>query len=285
MTVLLTKKKANWARSRSTKQLRGTPLPPNAAVAQRYAAVIERAITEMTRETNREIIKLMRSQTADAYFAEDADIGSQARILTNALMDKFNGLFDGVAKMAAKRMAKQTEEASQSSLHGSLKDLSGGLSIKTDVLRGQMQPVITASIAENVGLIKSIPVEYMPRVRTAVMKSIMSGGLQTLVPALKKSGQITQRHAELMAMDQTRKLYSAINVHRMKALGIKQFQWHHSASSQQPRKDHIEMDGKIYSFDSPPVIDRKTGERGFPGQAINCRCFMSPVIEFSGDDE
>jgi uncharacterized protein with gpF-like domain len=45
------------------------------------------------------------------------------------------------------------------------------------------------------------------------------------------------------------------------------------------------MDGNVYSFDDPPIIDKNTGERGIPGQAINCRCFMVPVIEFEDEEE
>jgi uncharacterized protein with gpF-like domain len=32
-----------------------------------------------------------------------------------------------------------------------------------------------------------------------------------------------------------------------------------------------------------PVIDPRTGERGIPGQAINCRCVMRPLVEFKGE--
>jgi len=42
---------------------------------------------------------------------------------------------------------------------------------------------------------------------------------------------------------------------------------------------------EIFSFDDLPVIDRRSGERGIPGQAINCRCRMAPVIEFDNDEE
>ncbi|RIQ43658.1 phage head morphogenesis protein, partial [Bordetella avium] len=34
--------------------------------------------------------------------------------------------------------------------------------------------------------------------------------------------------------------------------------------------------------DNPPIIDKTTGERGLPGQLINCKCRMRPVIDFSG---
>jgi hypothetical protein len=39
------------------------------------------------------------------------------------------------------------------------------------------------------------------------------------------------------------------------------------------------LNGYIFPIDKPPVIDRKTGERGYPAQLINCHCFLTPVIE------
>jgi uncharacterized protein with gpF-like domain len=36
----------------------------------------------------------------------------------------------------------------------------------------------------------------------------------------------------------------------------------------------------VYSFDDLPVVDERTGETGIPGQAVNCRCTMSPVFDF-----
>ena len=33
-----------------------------------------------------------------------------------------------------------------------------------------------------------------------------------------------------------------------------------------------------FPIDRPPVIDKKTGQRGFPAQLINCKCFLTPVL-------
>ena len=66
----------------------------------------------------------------------------------------------------------------------------------------------------------------------------------------------------------------------MEKLGLKKFEWLHSGGGHHPRPDHVAMSGNIYSFTSLPIIDSKTGERGIPGQAINCKCVMRPVIEF-----
>ena len=37
------------------------------------------------------------------------------------------------------------------------------------------------------------------------------------------------------------------------------------------------LNGYVFDISKPPVIDTKTGERGYPGQCIGCRCFLVPI--------
>jgi SPP1 gp7 family putative phage head morphogenesis protein len=178
-------------------------------------------------------------------------------------------------------MVKEAAAASRTQLHSSLQKMSGGMSLKTSVLdTPQLLNIYKASVTSNVALIKSIPSQYMDSVNGAVMRSITTGnGLQDLVPALEQYAGITHRRATNIALDQTRKAYNSINKGRMQDIGVEKFMWHHSGGGMHPREDHIQMDGNIYSFANLPVIDQNTGERGIPGQAVNCRCTMSPVFE------
>lgn len=281
--TLLTKKREAWAAHRSeAPTFTGSQLHAPAAVSSRYVTALAALTAQMTAQTEREVRRLFQTDAASAQFGQDATISSQSRILLNALTAKFNDLFAKRAKDLAEQMVDGSAKASASSLHSSLEKLSGGLSLKTKISNPNLSNIYKASVAENVGLIKSIPQQYLQRVEGAVMRSITSGnGLQDLVPALQQYEGQTHRRARNIALDQTRKTYNAINRGRMEAIGIKKFQWHHSGGGAHPREDHIEKDGRIYRFDDPPVIDPRTGERGIPGQAINCRCTMSPVFDFS----
>ena len=86
--------------------------------------------------------------------------------------------------------------------------------------------------------------------------------------------------AKNVALDQTRKAYQSMNAERMRAAGVKSFEWIHSGGGQKPRPDHVAMSGNVYRYDNLPVIDKRTGERGIPGQAPNCRCTARPVLDF-----
>jgi SPP1 gp7 family putative phage head morphogenesis protein len=209
----------------------------------------------------------------------DASVSSQARILMDKLTDKFTKLFDDKSEAVVNKMLKANSTASAASLQSSLKKLSGGVTLKTNNISGQLKEILKASVNENVELIKSVGADYLSNVKKQVMRSITTGnGLADLVPALKRYKGITERHAKNMALDQTRKVYNSMNRSRMESANIKQFKWLHSGGGQHPRPDHVAMNGNIYSFDNLPVIVPKTGERGIPGQAINCKCTMTPVF-------
>lgn len=286
MARILTRAKQKWADSHKPKVLLGTPLNPNISDAIKYKRKLSRLIDLMTNEVEKQIKKLFETEHAEEYFAQDASISSQARILTNALTKKFEDLFASIAKPLAEQVANNADKSSSIALHSSLAELSGGLSLKTTGLSSDLLDVVNATITENVGLIKSIPTQYLEGVQGAVMRSITGGrGMADLVPYLQAHKSITNRRANLIALDQTRKAFNNLNKGRMQKLGIKQFKWLHSGGSNEPRKQHIEMSGKIYDIDNPPFIGVMYGAQvfGFPGQLPNCRCRMLPVIKFSED--
>ena len=261
---------------------RGGILRPSVAHAARYASELDKLLAEMIGKTEREVTKLFTSQVAiESHVTTDASISSQSRILMNALISEFSVLFNEAARGLSKRMVSSVLKDSETGLTRSLKDVSSGVTLKTDILkRGPVAEIAKASVAENVGLIKSIPKAYLGKVQSAVMRSITTGnGLQDLQPFLAKQKGITERHARNMALDQTRKTYNGINKGRMQAAGIGEFEWIHTGGGQKPRPDHVEMSGNVYSFADLPIIDRKTGERGIPGQAPNCRCTMRPILK------
>ena len=280
--MILTKKRGAWAAQRATAPtFKGDKLHPPAAVMTRYVNALAALTAQMTAQVNREVRKLFASDAALAHFGQDATIASQSRILMNSLAAKFNDLFAKRAKDIATTMVDGATKASGATLNSSLATLSGGLSLKTHLGGAELSNITTASVAENVSLIKSIPQQYLDKVQGAVMRSITSGnGLQDLAPALEQYEGQTHRRATNIALDQTRKVYGAVNGARMRSIGLKQFMWHHSGGGAHPREDHVEMDGGIFDFDDLPVIDVNTGERGLPGQAVNCRCVASPIFSF-----
>lgn len=283
--IRLSPKREAWAAARNDHTFTGTPLNPPDVVEAKFRAELDRMVERMQRVTVRELDKLYRSPEAPTV-AMDASFSSMAARLVRELTKRFTALFVDRAGGLAKAWAEGISRQSAVGLGQSLKDVSGGVTLKTDVISGAVADVVKASIKQNVALIKSIPREYFLEIEGEVMRSIQTGrGMADLQPFLEKRYGITKRRAALIARDQTSKATAAINRARMQGLGVKKFKWLHSMGGKEPRPLHKNvLNGNVYSFDDPPVIDERTGERGYPGALINCRCRMIPVIEFKADD-
>jgi hypothetical protein len=104
-------------------------------------------------------------------------------------------------------------------------------------------------------------------------------------------GAITKAWAEVIADDQINKASERLRVAKWKKNGVRMVRWVHS-NFDEPRPYHKEewdnksgifdgrpngLNGYIFPIDYPPVIDPTTGERGYPGQLINCKCHLEPI--------
>ncbi|EBA4600787.1 phage head morphogenesis protein [Salmonella enterica subsp. enterica] len=279
--ISLTEKRAQWARQFKPQIIRGTPLSYNAALAGRVESELINLVRQMTKETRRDVLALFKSDAGRQFFGMDASVSSQSRILLNSLSNKFMKVFKSRAKRITEKMLSGAAATSRSNLSQSIEQLTGGVTLSTDIFSGALKEKLSAAATQSVNLIVSIPEKYLASVKNAVTSSISTGnGLADLVPFFEKQDGVTERHARNMALDQTRKVYNTINAERMKSVGISKFEWLHSAGGHHPRPYHLHtLNGGIYDLNDPPVIDPKTGERGLPGQLPNCKCRMRPVIE------
>lgn len=277
---------------RPNEPLRGGVLSPNAAIQRDFEVAILAMIRRLADETKKTIARVFAEAAHDAADAAPregaiagfSNISSQARIQLNALMEKYEPMFSRLAKKATKRMMDRTIQNSAVTLGMSLREISQSVQLNAKAMSPALLDIINASTTEAVGLIKVIPTTYLTKVQGAVMRSITTGqGLKDLTPFLEKAYRQNVRHARNVAMDQTRKAYSGITAQRMVDVGVQEYEWVHVAGSKEPRIDHVEMSGNVYRLDDPPVIDKRTGQRGKPGDAIYCRCKMRPIVRFHAD--
>lgn len=280
--IRLTKKREKYVDQRSSGKLVGGALRPSAGQIERYSAEITKLLRLMYREYRAELVKTFDDTPA---IVMDASIANKASVALNALKRRFARLFRERAPVIVENMLRGVDKASTDTLNTSLKELSGGITLKTDKMPAALKQVVQSAIKENVALIKSIGEKYHTQIEGAVMRSLQPGGrgLADVREFLDKYEGITDRRRDLIAMNQVRRVTSAIQVERAKSAGVKEFVWRHSRGGAHPREIHERLDGKVFSLDNLPVID-KDGTRGLPGSLPNCKCFFVPQLSW-GDDE
>lgn len=281
MVKLLTRRKEAWvARRKDINVLRGTPIRPNAAVQTRYHQRIDALQREMIADVEKEINAWLDADHVEKYFATDRGVTDDIKVKFKHLWKKWEKIFAEKAESVVDVFINQSDKANSASVHASLKKLSGGLSLGTRKLDYDSTQVAKAAAAENVGLITSIPQEYLNRIEGAVYRSITHPeGRDYLQREIMRTNQVTTRRAAMIAGDQTRKVNMALTAGRMQKVGVKKFEWVHVPSSQ-PRKLHVHLDGKVCSWDNPPIIQKDPEIRGYPAQLINCKCQCVPVFDF-----
>lgn len=251
------------------------------SAGEQYSRRLRKLVKQMTDETRREVMALFRSDDAREYFAADANIAIQFREMLSLLTVRFETLFERHGENIAKAMIDRTDEAAKLQLQNSFNSFVDAVTLRVDDMPSGMKEILAASVSENVDLIKSIPSQYLDKVKGAVMRSITTkeGGIGRLTEELQKYDGITKRRAGLIAMDQTRKIHSNINVARAKSSGVKRGIWVHTGGTKEPRKSHKEFNGKEFDLaKGAPIGDN--GEYVMPSQCPFCRCTFIPVVDF-----
>ncbi|MHC5542035.1 phage head morphogenesis protein [Singulisphaera rosea] len=277
-------RKTPWVDNSRKGIVKGKPLNPSAAIEQRYYLALQVLIDRMTSDTEHELQKLFKTEHAEEFFAQDASVSSQARILTNALIKKYTDLFASLSKPMAEELADQSDKASDIAVKSSIRSMTDQVTLSTKTITsGPLADILNATVTENVALIKSIPAQYLGGVQQAVMRSITTGnGMQELVPYLQKHKGITLRRARFICQDQTKKAMANLSFARLKKAGIASAIWRHTSGSRHPRQTHIHMDGETFLL-SEGLYDSAVKRNVKPGELPGCACRAQPILSFDGE--
>lgn len=186
--------------------------------------------------------------------------------------------FNDAAPKIAEAYLRGSFKSTDSAMRKALKD--AGISVKFK-MSAAMRDAFNASLDENVGLIKSIPEQYLNQVEGIVSRNYATGrDLATMVKELKTLYPIAQRRAVLIARDQSNKANSVVENARRLQLGITEAIWLHSGGGKHPRAEHVKATGTRYDVRKGCAIKNEKGVVEFimPGQKINCRCVSRSVI-------
>ena len=223
---------------------------PSIAWELQYRRVLEELITKMQKAVEQEITQYYNNE-----LAIDAAAVRWVQIM-KALRLKWYREFDVKGRELAKWMV-----------------------ITPSYTTAQKQ-LISEIVAENVGMIQSIPQQYLrgiQKVTTGVFKR--GGDRATLTKYLEKvlkcvvdkENKKIRHRAVLIARDQTNKATQQFAVANAQALGATKGRWIHVPGKYSSRKTHIEMNGKIFPL-SDGLYDKDVHRNVKPGELIYCNC-------------
>lgn len=194
--------------------------------------------------------------------AKAQELSTQAIIIPSA---------DELSRSTLRDLHKQFEKLTPEDLHIPVE------------MNAEMEEKVRKDYTENIHLnINNLSQEMTERLRYRVEQAVGQGmRASDLKEILMAEYGISKNRAKFIARQDTSLFVAKYREVRYRDANILLYQWSTSNDSK-VRPSHKELNGRIFRFDDPPIIDQATGERGNPGETYNCRCVAIAVYLASG---
>ena len=249
---------------------------PNAGTRQRYRRRLLALIGEMAGSV--EYWLKAQRKVEPPVLATDSTPSEQMREEVKRLFEQWQARFDETAPKVAAEFIKGQFRGTDAAMRQALRD--AGWSIEF-TMTPAMRDAFEASLAENVGLIKSIPAQYLQEVEGIVMRNYAAGrDLKSMAAEIRGRYKVAANRAVLIARDQSNKSSAVVQRARQLEIGIKQSIWMHSHAGKTPRPTHVAMNGKRYEI-AKGMWDSAVKKWILPGELIGCRCAGRSVLPWT----
>ncbi|CAN0620488.1 Phage head morphogenesis, SPP1 gp7 family domain protein [Burkholderia multivorans] len=180
------------------------------------------------------------------------------------------------AEATAARMLADLNRRDEQAWMQQAADMSRAL--RDEIRNAPTGETLRALMAEQVTLIKSIPLDAAERVHRLTIEGMVdSTRAAQISKAIQESGDVAKSRADLIARTEVSRTATTLTEARARGVGSPGYFWRTSGDSD-VREDHRELDGKFFTWDAPPIADKRSGARSHPGCIWNCRCWAEPVV-------
>jgi SPP1 gp7 family putative phage head morphogenesis protein len=127
--------------------------------------------------------------------------------------------------------------------------------------------------------VKNFGDERIPLMREKVQEIVLNGGrFQDVEKMLNREFEVWGNKAKFLSQNETNIMLAELKKVEYQKQGFDMFIWR-TITDGRERELHRHLNGRVFRYDDPPIIDLRTGQRGLPGQTYNCRCEAIPYTE------
>jgi len=205
----------------------------------------------------------------------------------DAVSDRISRMIGGIKvtfgqRISESRLREAARKAGNRVAQNQRKQLDRQVKIATGIdpflVDIHMPEHIDLFVKENVSLITSVAEKSFSEIEQIVTRGARSGtGAEGISKLIQKRFEVAESRANLIARDQTAKLFGEINELRQRELGVDGYTWR-TSQDERVRARHEFLDGKPQKWSKPPIVDVKSGRRAHPGFDYQCRCVAEPIL-------
>lgn len=198
-------------------------------------------------------------------------IGQSALVQT--LLRRYADTITPWAEVTAERMVSEVALSDKNAWRKVSAQM--GRAIHREIESAPTGAVMRALKAENITLIRSLPLEAAERVHRLTTKGLASGMRSSEIAAeILRTEDVTISRANLIARTETSRSGALLTQARAQHIGSTGYLWRTSKDSD-VRPSHKKMEAVFVPWNQPPTLD---GMIGHAGCLPNCRCYAEVVI-------
>lgn len=154
----------------------------------------------------------------------------------------------------------------------------------------EVQPKLTEASQEELAdeynrnlklYVKAFSLDSIATLRQAVDENAMAGyRFDKLTEVIRHRYGVTANKAKFLARQETGLFMAKYRKKRFGEAGVRRYRWS-TANDERVRDSHKHLNGRVFSYDDPPITDRSTGAKNNPGEDFNCRCLDIPLLELA----
>ena len=121
--------------------------------------------------------------------------------------------------------------------------------------------------------------EEVVKMREVVGQMAIDGESRiTIQRYIENKFKVSQKKAKFLARNESSIAVTEYLSATYQENGSEEFKWVANLD-ERVRDEHRELNGTVHRYDNLPIIDKRTGTRGMPGEFYNCRCTFIPIFK------
>jgi SPP1 gp7 family putative phage head morphogenesis protein len=197
------------------------------------------------------------------------------------VLESYSRALEEWARGAALRMLTDVNRRDRDAFLERSKEMSKAL--RDEIRNADTGRVMQALLAEQVELIKSLPLDAAKRVHDLTIKGLQdSTRADVIAKEIQRSGEVAESRAKLIARTEVARTAAKLTEARALAVGSTHFVWE-TVGDSDVRPGHKALAGKVFAWNDLPMVNEGTDKhpkwiRHGPGEIWNCRCYARPIL-------
>ena len=163
-------------------------------------------------------------------------------------------------------------------MHGDVKRDLRGMVVLQDLNESQRKKILQGYTDNVRTYAKNHAIEQFKSIRKAVEENATEGNrYDSLQARIEHLLSVSRSKANFIARQETSNFMSSFHEALYSGNGVEYYKW---SARPVARPDHRALNGRIFRYDTPPIVDRSTGRRGNPGQDFGCLCVDIPMLGY-----